>query len=101
MKTSRIPLASLLNDVESFAPDGSLWMRFMLPWSELSECLLVEDYDGDFDESIDGFDYCLGVDAVQDVVANARLQKEQVSIHELVSALSFYCKNDAFINLQR
>ena len=41
----------------------------------------------------------LSVNVARDVVANARLQKAEVSPAELVDAFNFYWEHDAFIVL--
>ena len=44
--------------------------------------------------------YVLGIGTVQDIVANAKQQKPTATLDDLMKALMFYHKNDAFASFQ-
>lgn len=44
--------------------------------------------------------YILGIQTIQDIVINAKGQKHDVSTNNLLEALNFYIKNDAFIKFE-
>lgn len=46
-----------------------------------------------------GLEYALGMDAVQDIVANAREQDPNVDLATLLKAFLFYYDHDAFMEL--
>lgn len=95
-------LNDLLQNPDSVHPGAKLYLSFAHPWGLETPCVLVaHDDDGAGEAAAEerGFEYVVGMDVIQDVVANARAQKEDVSVDMLLRAFHFYYDNDAFIEL--
>lgn len=96
----RCVLGSILESPENFI--GRLHMSFDESWSLESECLVVGSDDPD-DDAPDkaaaalGFDYVMGMDVVQSIVANAREQKPRATADELLAAFLHYYDRDAYV----
>jgi hypothetical protein len=73
-------------------------------WSLDTPCI-VHDVDDVQDESIDlpriviqsGFDYVIGIQAVQGIVANLKSRSALPTDEELLQAFIFYLANDAYL----
>lgn len=97
-------IASTLGDVlvhaTKYPADGQLFMDLGSPWTLLSKCIVVpRDGDRATAES-EGFEYGIGIDAVQQVAANAKAQLPSVSDEQLLTCFLFYYDNDAFFEFE-
>lgn len=98
-----ISLRDLLVDVEKYSWKDSLFFSKEGEWSLDSNCAVLNMDDLEDDEEIPPFAfdnnlrYVLTIQEVQDVVKNIRLQNEDCSEEDLIKALLYYYKNDAFI----
>ena len=95
-------LGGVLAGIEHFPARHGLFLPTDEEWDEHTRCAVLPMSDED-DEAPPfaaehGLEYALGVYAVQDVVANARLQVPAPSDRMLVDAFLFYFDNDAFID---
>jgi hypothetical protein len=63
-----------------------------------------DDYENDDDEpqyaKQNNLKYVLNTQTFCDIIYNARLQKNQVSLEDLFRAFNFYYENDAFIDFE-
>ncbi|WP_110589277.1 DUF7716 domain-containing protein [Microbacterium suaedae] len=95
----------------------ALWRADELPWTHALYApagrrlddgelpVLVWDVDDVADDATDlpaeasalGYEYVLGVDDVQSIVANARAQRPEATTADLLLALQHYLGRDAFI----
>jgi hypothetical protein len=94
-------LADVLSEAASLPWDHALYLPTEGEWS-LQSCALVSPLDDD-DSSTStadlGLKYVLTMSSVQDIVANARLQKDVCSLDDLFAAFLYYWHHDAFIVL--
>lgn len=102
----RMTLGQLLGRSDALSWTSALYLPITAHTLSLSTpcCVLEEDEDEENAETANyvaqnDFKYVLGIQAVQDIVANARTQKSDVSSTELLGALEYYLKRDAFIRL--
>ena len=100
--TDETNLAEVLSNPDVFSWRHSLFMPADRPWT-LETPVLVEDGDDvEEDEELPrsvverNFRYALTMQTVQDIVANARLQKPNANLAELFEAFVYYFENDAF-----
>lgn len=71
-------------------------------WTMETSCLILDQDEVEQDEDYplpEGYQYRLAVPDVQDVVVNARAQRADASLEDLLAALLYYYDNDAFITL--
>ena len=101
--TNLITLSEFLQSPDSFAWNEAVYLPKNNEWSLNSPVVIwsPDDCDeGEEDPQIarsNGLTYALGVSVGQDIVANAREQKPDSTLDELLRAFLFYYKNDAFI----
>lgn len=96
-------LGEVLRDPERFPWDYALYAHPDRAF-DLAMPVLIWDVD-DVEEDSDipaeatalGFDYVLGMQTVQGIVSNALQQRPEASIDQLLEALDFYYRNDAFV----
>ncbi len=89
-------LGDVLVHASRYPADGQLFMDLGSPWSLLSKCIVVPR-DGDrAPAEMEGHEYAIGIDAVQQVAANAKAQLPSVSEEQLLTCFLFYYDNDAF-----
>lgn len=88
---------------EQIPNGGNLFLPKNEKLEQNTKCaVLFEDDNYEFTEEIlkfaetHGLNRNFGIHLVQDVVANAKLQKPEVSIDELIAALEHYLEYDAF-----
>jgi hypothetical protein len=95
----------LLNNVEKYSWEDSLFLPKDEVWSLDSKCAVLNMDDLDDVEEIpnfaleNGLQYVLTIQDVQDVVKNVREKNPNCSENVLFDALLYYHKNDAFIVL--
>lgn len=95
-------LSQFLQSPDDFPWNEAIYLPKDEKWSVTSPIAVwnPDDHDeGDEDPRIardNGLAYVLGVSAGQDIVANARERKPDVTTEELFSAFLFYYKNDSF-----
>lgn len=93
---------TVLEGIENFAWDQSVFLPRGQSWNLDSPCVVwdADDLEDGHDVPAvavrNGMEYVLGISALQDVVANARMQKD-CSLEDLFGAFIFYVQNDAFI----
>ncbi len=103
--TNRLRLADIVNDPLSFKYSDALYMAPGAAFEPGSFALVhdVDDVEGDTDlplAALDlGYDYVLGMQAVQSIVENATRQRSNATTDDLLDALSYYYDNDSFIDL--
>ncbi|NPC52746.1 hypothetical protein HPC50_37435 [Corallococcus exiguus] len=95
-------LGQVLLEVDEDRTYGfALYMRDGPPWLGSTECMFLERdvYSGELPEAAagNGLRYILSGSHVFQVVNNARQQRPDAGVADLVEALSFYFRNDAFI----
>lgn len=84
----------------------ALYITGSYPWREDSLCAVVNSDELESSDQVKDFvrtnnlRYCLGVQAIQDIVANAKQQIVDIGITHLIDAFNFYYKHDAFINFK-
>ena len=99
-------LSQFLQSPDDFPWNEAIYLPKDKTWS-LNSPIAVWNPD-DFDEGEEdpkivrdnGLTYALGVSAGQDIVANAREQKTDLTMDDLLNAFLFYYKNDAFISFK-
>lgn len=93
-------LGDILIHATEYPADGQLFMEIGSPWTLLSKCIVVLR-DGDRAKAeLEGFEYGIGIDAAQQVAANAKAQLPSVSDEQLLECLLFYYDNDAFFEFE-
>lgn len=93
-------LADVLVHADNYPADGQLFMDLGSPWSLLSKCIVVPR-DGDrATAETDGYEYGIGIDAVQQVATNAKAQRPSVSEEQLLTCFLFYYDSDAFYEFE-
>ena len=98
-----LKLSQVLESVEQLPDEGDLFLPSYEKFNQDTKCaVLLEDDNFEFTEETllfaetHGLHFHFGIHLVQDVVANAKLQKSEVSVDELVRALEHYLEYDAF-----
>lgn len=100
-----LTLKTVLEECLPWDPRGKLFMSFDdEPWTLQSRCMIVLDEEDEEDEphpeaDTAGLEYVIGVDAVQDIVENARDQVASVTTEQLLVAFLYYYDHDAFVEL--
>lgn len=99
-------LSQFLQSPDDFPWNEAIYLPKDKTWSLMSLIAVLnpDDVDeGEEDPKIardNGLTYALGVSAGQDIVANAREQKPDLTIDDLLHAFLYYYKNDAFISFK-
>jgi hypothetical protein len=97
-------LAKLLESPDSFCWSDAVSLPIGRNWRLESPAVVWDpaEHEGN-DEPIlakaNGLAYVLGAAAVQDVVANARSQRGDADLEDLLRALVYFIENDAFLVL--
>jgi hypothetical protein len=97
-------LGEVLVHSDRWSASDKLYMSFGKTWTEQSECLVLPMSDTDAlpaSARDAGLEYALGMDAIQDVVANARDQLGTVTSRQLLEAFTYYYDNDAFLDFSQ
>lgn len=76
---------------------AKLFLSFEHPWALDTQCALTTGEAEERLAEVQGMEYVMFMDAVHDVVANARRQRPDAPVEALLEALLFYYDNDAFI----
>ncbi len=93
-------LGDVLVHADKCPAGGQLFMDLGSPWTLLSKCIVVPR-DGDrATAEVEGYEYAIGIDAVQQVAANAKAQLPSVSEDQLLTCFLFYYDNDAFYEFE-
>src|SRR4051794_16649868 len=107
-------LGDALRDVDAFDWKHAIYLPYSdawigsdgyISWTASTPCAVLDPQESDSDKPDDappfakehGFHYALGISAVRDIVANARLQQPHVDTEDLVEAFMHYFDHDAFI----
>ena len=96
-------LGEVLDTAEALNWQHALYLPLSEAWNEASRCAVLDPTDGEeVDDALlfakkHGLEYVLGISAVQDIVANARMQIPIIDISDLMKAFLFYYDHDAFI----
>ncbi len=104
MSDDLMDLRTVLEKATSLTWSDALFMPPDRPRSLDTPCI-VHDADDVEDDDLDlpnvaishAFDYVIGIQTVQSIVENARLQKADASIDDLFNAFEYYLGHDAFI----
>lgn len=101
-----ITLAKVLLKIEDLPWEYALYIPAVdAVWSENMKCMVLdpeETDDPDDDPDIakaNGLKYALTISDVQDIVVNAKAQKEDVKQELILQAIKYYYDNGAFITL--
>jgi hypothetical protein len=101
-----IVLAKVLLKIEELPWEYALYIPAVdAVWAEDMKCMILapeETDDPDDDPDIakaNGLKYALTISDLQDVVVNAKAQKENVRQETLIKAIKYYYDNGAFITL--
>lgn len=99
-------LSEIFIAVDELPWRSALYITGNYPWREDSLCAVLDsdelepsDHAKDFVRT-NNLRYCLGVQDIQDIVANARQQVAAISTSHLIEAFNFYYKHDAFIRFK-
>jgi len=98
-------LAELLVSAEALDWSHEVYMPMNEMWTEETICLVLEPEENEIPEN--SIEYikqhnlkCIfGIDIVQDIVINSKLQDNgnEIDVHRLFQAFVYYYENDAFI----
>lgn len=97
-------LGEVLAEPDSYLPALRLYISFVAPWTPASECMLSDEGDAEhppMPAMERGMEYVMGIDAVQDAMANAIEQRAGLTNEERFDAFVHYYDNDAFILFSR
>lgn len=50
-------------------------------------------------ETMEGFQYKMGIFQLRDIIENLKMQKEKPNTEDYIEAINYYIDNDAFIDL--
>jgi hypothetical protein len=99
-----ITLREVLLKSESFPWGDALYMPPLKPWSLETPCIVhdvddVEDDERDLPNVVieHGFEYVLGMQLIQSIVSNLRLQTLNPSESDYLAAFTFYVENDSYM----
>lgn len=103
----RMLLRDLIGGCDSLDWRSELYLpRLSERWAETTPCVVLEEDEEETNQEAadyiakNGLTYVLSVQAVQDVMANARSQEPKVALSKLLEALVYYFENDAFLVLK-
>lgn len=101
-----ITLAKVLLNIEDLPWEYALYIPTTdAGWSENMKCMVLdpeetEDPDDDPDAAkANALKYALTISDVQDIVINAKAQKEDIQQSLIIKAVKYYYDNGAFITL--
>jgi hypothetical protein len=101
-------LGDVLRDAEELDWRHALYLSLSEVRNEATPCAVIPPDESDNPDDLrpddlppfakeHGLRYALGIAAVQDIIANARLQKPNADVGDLLTAFLFYFDHDAFI----
>jgi hypothetical protein len=96
----------VLSDAESLRWSDALYLRLNEKWNLDSPCIVWDPDDCESGDEVPqtaaahNMRYALGIQDVQDIVRNARMQKPSCGVDVLFDAFLYYYDNDAFLTLQ-
>ncbi|MFO0942583.1 MAG: hypothetical protein U0930_17745 [Pirellulales bacterium] len=96
-------LGAVLLNADDLSSDAVLFLPYGEVWNSKTRCAVIAvDRDADEDDVPDlavqnSLERALQIAQVQDVVVNARQQRNQLTAEILVTAFLFYYDRDAFI----
>jgi hypothetical protein len=85
-----LTLGDVLRSVDVLSWDHAVYLPTSEEWNERSLALAARAH---------GLKYALDVATLQDIVANAREQQQDIDVSGLLRAVVYYYENDAFIAL--
>jgi hypothetical protein len=97
-------LGDFLRDADALNWRHALYLPPHGEWSEATPCAAIDPDECEAPEDDPplakkhGLRYAMGVSAVQDIVANALLQKPDADVGDLLDAFLFYYENDSFVS---
>jgi hypothetical protein len=97
-------LGEVLLGADALSWRHALYLPNCEEWNESTPCEVADPDENEDAENVPLFDkepkleYALCISTVQDIIINARLQNPKATLGDLLEALIFYYKNDAFIN---
>lgn len=100
-------LLEVLNNADKFSWKLGLYLPKGEAWGPETRCLVwdVEDSDDpDTDPARateNGLSFTLFLQDIQSIRENARQQRSNVSLEDLLSAFQYYYENDAFIDFRK
>ena len=98
-------LGQVLSTANKLPTDASLFLPIGDKWTLETKCIIadgdLEDAEALVKEMDPAYGYALLISQVQDIAANARLQRSDVSDVHLLQAFLFYYDRDAFIDFLR
>ncbi|WP_257819108.1 DUF7716 domain-containing protein [Burkholderia glumae] len=106
MKNSLTVLGDVLRNVSEFPWNHALYMPHGVDWTASTACAVLDpdDFENEANPERPKFaiehslHYALGIQVVQSIVENARLQRPDATVPDLVEAFIFYYDNDAYID---
>ena len=96
-------LGAVLQNADELSSDAVLFLPHGEVWNSITRCAVIAvDRYADEDDVPDlavqnNLERALQIAQVQDVVVNARQQRNQLTVENLVTAFLFYYDRDAFI----
>lgn len=100
-------LRDLIHSCDSLDWKSTLYLpNISKPWAEITPCVIVEEGEEDYNQEVtdciakNKLEYAIGIQSVQDVIANAKQQEPNLEPDQLLKSLIYYCRNDAFLLLQ-
>ncbi|MCP4593043.1 MAG: hypothetical protein GY842_20100 [bacterium] len=99
------PLSQILDEVDRLSWTDALCLPRDTPWTLQTRGVVVDPDkcpEAPGSVVVDGHElaYTITVQHVQDVKANALAQRTDLSAEQLLKALKYYCKNDAFVSFR-
>jgi hypothetical protein len=100
-----LTLGDVLRSVDVLSWDHAVYLPTSEEWNERSLAVVLDPDDAGDDEEepaaarAHGLKYALDVATLQDIVANAREQQQDIDVPGLLRAVVYYYENDAFIAL--
>jgi hypothetical protein len=103
MGNTMMSLGEVLAKADALNWRHALYLPFTEVWTEATSCAVIDREESEEPDEVPtfanehGLEYALLISTVQDIVANARLQKPCIEISDLMRAFRFYYDHDAFI----
>jgi hypothetical protein len=88
---------NLLREINLYDYTYNLY-AIKLPLKEDSQILLDSDL-YEIKESIDDFYYVMGIQDINDIVENLKLQTCKINVNQIIAAINYYIENDAFMEV--
>lgn len=104
-----IVLRDVLSAIDKLPWNFALFMPHGVDWNENTPCAVLnpDDFENEPDPdrpkfaSENGLYYALGMQVIESIVENARDQKQDATMSDLVDAFIYYYDNDAYIDWSR